>query len=106
MTEEARQNAERIMNRTGAWGPSRRIPRLSAHSCALGDVVAGWTRRRSAGRNPRPHMRMLRQLARPGTGSDQLTLLARVAVNVRLQRARPREPLVAHLALVLLLDAT
>ncbi len=86
---------------------SRREMGGRAHLCALSGGAANSTPPRSDDHNHHSRKRMLstssvqdRQIKQ-----DQRTLLARMAVYVRLQRARPGEALVTNLAFMFLLRA-
>jgi len=92
----------------------RSRPQKGFDLCAPCGGGEGWRQRRNAGRSPPLHTGMLmRGLGVSMLGPQSttlgrlpaLTLLARVTVHVCLQRTGPGEPLVADLALVLLLGA-
>ena len=85
------------------------LRRRRARPCAPYGAGAGSTPRRSSCHSQGLRKQRLRVSSVPclvkSRGAARLTLLARVAVHVGLERARAREALVAHLALVLLLRA-
>ncbi len=87
-----------------------RVPTRGYRSCELCDACAGSTQQRNCGRNQELHRQMLDKtvsadahVSESISRRGKLTLLARVAVHVSLQRTWSSKSLVADLALVLLL---
>lgn len=111
MVDEVQIELDRAMSINWVIGGSRHRPvrgDLVPRPYVPCDAAGGWTQRRNGAHILQPRMRMLFPVSDSSPlffFQEKLTLLASMAVHVRLERTWPGKSLVADLALVLLLRA-